>query len=440
MSDCFRYDLIPAGARVLCALSGGADSMYLLCRLLEGAERGNYTVCAAHFNHGLRPTAGRDEDFARMWCAKQGVPLAVGRGDVRAFAARQGHSVEEGARVLRYSFLEETAARGDCALIATGHHAGDNAETVLMNLIRGSGLKGLTGIPERRGNIIRPMLAVSRADIEHYLAANGIPHVEDESNGDQSYTRNKIRHRLIPLLEELNPRAAEHICAAAARLREDEAELSRQGAALAAGAEEGSDGLSIPAGLLAGAPRAIALRALALLTERAGSAADAGQLEGLLALAAGDDPSARLDLPGGCTARREYDRLVFGARPAEPPAPMKLTAGQFRWGDWRLTCTPAVSPPKPYVDRTEFFLRPALYTVRSRREGDEVRLGLRPTKTVKKLMIEEKVPAARRERIPVLAHSDGCAAALGGFGPDARYLAHPGQSALHIVLREEKEL
>ena len=92
------------------------------------------------------------------------------------------------------------------------------------------------------------------------------------------------------------------------------------------------------------------------------------------------------------------------------------------------------------MDRTEFFLRPALYTVRSRREGDEVRLGLRPTKTVKKLMIEEKVPAARRERIPVLAHSDGCAAALGGFGPNARYLAHPGQSALHIVLREEKEL
>jgi len=145
MAD-FRYDLIPAGATVLCALSGGADSMYLLSRLLEGG----CAVKCAHYNHHLRETAQRDEEFVRHWCREQGVLLIVGGDDVAAHAARLGKGVEETARQMRYAFLEETAAREGCALIATGHHAGDNAETVLMNLIRGAGMKGLCGIPERR--------------------------------------------------------------------------------------------------------------------------------------------------------------------------------------------------------------------------------------------------------------------------------------------------
>lgn len=440
MGGCFRYDLIPPGTKVLCALSGGADSMYLLCQLLEGAEQGGYFVLAAHFNHNLRLTARRDENFVRAWCSDKGIPLTVGQGDVAGRAEELGLGLEECARQMRYGFLAETAEKEGCALIATGHHAGDNAETVLMNLIRGCGLKGLTGIPERRGNIIRPMLAVTRAEIEDYLTGHGVPHVEDETNGDESYTRNRIRRRLIPLLEELNPRAAEHIAAAAVRLREDERELTRQAALLTECAEQGPDGVFIPAILLADAPRAVALRAIAQLLDRAGGSGYAVHLESILALAAGSDPSARLDLSGGYTVRREYDRLVFGLSPAGPPAPMKLASGQFRWGSWSLSCTPSVCPPRPYISKTEFFLRPALYTVRSRREGDEIKLGRRPTKTVKKLLIEEKVPAARRELIPVIAHSSGKAAALGGFGPEAQYLAHPGQSSLHIILTEEKEI
>ena len=182
--DSFRFDLIPPGAGVLCALSGGADSMYLLCRLLEGRERYGWTVYAAHFNHGLRPAAARDEDFVRDWCGRQGVPLTTGRADVPAFVRREGLSVEEGARILRYRFLAETAEAEGLALTATGHHAGDNAETVLMNLIRGCGLNGLTGIPERRGDIVRPMLNVTRREIGDYLKEHGVPHAEDETNAD----------------------------------------------------------------------------------------------------------------------------------------------------------------------------------------------------------------------------------------------------------------
>ena len=141
--DGFRAELIPPGSGVLCALSGGADSMYLLCRLLEGREAHGWTVQAAHLHHGLRVSAGRDEEMVRRWCAQRGVPLTVGHADAAAYARQQGMCVEEAGRTLRYAFLEDTARQEGLALIATGHHAGDDAETVLMNLIRGCGLKGL---------------------------------------------------------------------------------------------------------------------------------------------------------------------------------------------------------------------------------------------------------------------------------------------------------
>lgn len=424
----FRYDLISTGATVLCALSGGADSMYLVCRLLEGGV----AVKCAHYNHRLRETARRDEDFVRRWCESRGIPLFVGGGDVAAQAVRTGQGVEETARQMRYAFLEETAEREGCALIATGHHAGDQAETVLMNLIRGSGMKGLCGIPERRGSIIRPMLDISRAEIEDYLTARGIPHVEDETNGDQSYTRNRVRHQLLPLLEELNPRAAEHICAAAHRLREDEEELSRQGRELAALAEETAEGLSIPAAAIANVSRPIALRALMELLE----SADARHLEQVLALCGGADPSGQIHLPG-CTVRRVYDRLVISASDeGECPQPVPVTPGETRWGDWVITCENTLCPTKAYVSREEFYLQPGSYLIRSRREGDQVRLGNRPNKTIKKLMIDERVPRHLRNLVPVLAGQE--VAAVGGFGPHREALAEAGKACFHIIMRKEE--
>lgn len=431
MTDAFRFDLIPPGTGVLCALSGGADSMYLLCRLLEGRERYGWAVQAAHLNHGLRLTAGWDEDFVRDWCTRQGVPLSVGHTDAAAFARREGLSIEEGARVVRYAFLEEAARQEGLALIATGHHAGDNAETVLMNLIRGCGLNGLTGIPQRRGNLVRPMLAVTRGEIEDYLRTHGIPHVEDESNADPAYTRNKVRLRLLPLLEELNPRAVEHICAAAARLREDEEELSRQAAVIAGGGLDIPGGMAVNIQALRDAPRPVALRSCAQLLEQTGLAGEAVHLDGMLALALGDDPSAALDLPGG-QVRRQYELLVLCPLPQpEPPEPAVLEEGELLWGDWRIACAPALCPGKAYVNPGEFYLKPGEYIVRPRREGDAITLGKRPSKTVKKLMIEGRVPACRRGFVPVL-EAGGRAAALGGFGPGREFLAAPGEPALHI--------
>ena len=437
--DPFRFDLIPPRSTVLCALSGGADSMYLLCRLLEGMERGGYTVRAAHYNHRLRPTAQRDEDFVRDWCGEHGVPLTVGRGDVAAFAKEEGLSVEEAARTLRYAFLEQRLEGEGCTLIATGHHAGDNAETVLMNLVRGCGLNGLTGIPERRGAIVRPMLEAERAEIEAYLTEHNIPHVEDETNADLTYTRNRVRRQLLPLLEELNPRAVAHIAAAARRLREDEAELSRQAALLADSALDIPEGIAVPARVLTEASRPLALRACALLADRTDLGCQAVHLEEMLALAAGDDPSASLDVPGG-TVRRQYDLLVLTNRDEkESSPPMTLALGETRWGDWTALCEEAVCPGKAYVSPGEFYLKPAAYLIRARREGDRITLGKRPVKTVKKLMIDGKIPAVRREHIPVLALGERVAA-VGGFGLDRECLAEPGEPALHIILKEENGL
>lgn len=439
MGDAFQFGLIPPGSGVLCALSGGADSMYLLCRLLEGRERYGWRVCAAHLNHGLRETAGRDEKFVRDWCGRRGVPLAVGLEDVAGYARREGLSLEEAGRTLRYRFLGQAALEAGCPLIATGHHAGDSAETVLMNLIRGCGLKGLAGIPERRDNIVRPMLEVSRGEIEAYLKEHGVPHVEDETNDDVNYTRNKVRHQLLPLLEELNPQAAAHIAAAARRLREDEEELSRQAAPLAAEGLDIPDGVALPVRVLREAPRPLALRACAGLLERAGLGAQAVHLERVLALALGDDPSAGADLPGG-RAYRQYELLVLapGADP-EPPAPAQLREGEQAWGEWRIWCAPAPCPAKAYISPWEFYLRPEAYLVRPRREGDRLTLGRRPEKTVKKLMIEGKVPARRRARVPVLALG-GRAAAVGGLGPEKDCLAAPGAPALHIIIKIEENV
>jgi tRNA(Ile)-lysidine synthase len=218
-----RYDLLPAGSRVLVGLSGGSDSVAVTRILLDLAEHGGFTVAGlAHLNHGLRPSAPRDEAFCRAFAQRVGLALVVEHAAVRDFASSESLSIEDAARRLRYAFLERAAAEVAADRIAVGHTQDDQAETVLLKLMRGAGLRGLGGIYPRRGAVIRPLLDVTRDDLRAYLQSRAETWIEDETNQDLANPRNRIRHRVLPELDRaLEGSARPAISRAAALIRED---------------------------------------------------------------------------------------------------------------------------------------------------------------------------------------------------------------------------
>ena len=198
-----RYDMLKSGDTAVVGLSGGADSCALLLVLLDIKDELGLEIRACHINHNLRGSeSDGDESFVRELCKERGVELTVFSIDVRG-AAQKHESLEETARRLRYEKFEELCEDG--AKLATAHTANDNAETVLMNMIRGTGTKGLAGIPPVRGKFIRPLIACTREETEAYCAGKGVRFVTDSSNKSDDYTRNRIRHKVIPLLSEFNP-------------------------------------------------------------------------------------------------------------------------------------------------------------------------------------------------------------------------------------------
>ena len=198
-----RHDLCPPGTRLLVALSGGSDSVALAFLLRALAAGADFTVVGlAHLNHRLRPTADRDEQFCRGLAERLTAPIIVGDVDVGVYARNERLSIEDAARRARYAFLHRAAADIGADRIAVGHTRDDQAETFLLKLIRGAGLAGLGAIYPRRDALIRPLLDVSRVDLRNYLEALGECWVEDESNADLDNPRNRIRHRVIPELEE----------------------------------------------------------------------------------------------------------------------------------------------------------------------------------------------------------------------------------------------
>jgi len=202
-----EHKLITQGDKVLVALSGGADSVCLLVCLLALADALNLSVSAAHVNHGLRgQDADRDEEFVRSLCDERGVPLYVHRADVSQVAKERKVGLEEAGRYVRYSFFDDLMKEHGFDKIATAHHAGDAIETVLMRLMRGTGILGLAGIPYQNGAVIRPLLDTTRQEIEAFLEKQNLSYRTDLSNYETNFTRNRVRHELIPLIEEkFNP-------------------------------------------------------------------------------------------------------------------------------------------------------------------------------------------------------------------------------------------
>ena len=454
-----EYRLIPPGSAVLCAVSGGADSIYLLHRLWRLRRELNFTLAAAHFDHRLRGAeSAQDMEFVRefvsLCCGRERtlrpdgtvetlppVELFTGSGDVAARARETGRGLEETARELRYAFLRKTAQDAGAQYIAVAHTAGDNAETLLLHLARGTGLRGLCGMAPKSGDLIRPLLTTTRGEIEDYLRFWGLPWREDPSNREDIYARNRLRHRVLPELEALYPGFLVRLTDTAQRLREDEDCLAAQAEEALGRLQEGADGtLSLPAEDVARLPQPLAVRAVRALLARASGGDDrcsAAHLEALTDLCRTQDPSARIDLPGGLTARREYGLVVL-ARDTAPqvlePTSLALP-GETQAPPFLVRCFPAV-----YAGQNQgpfdFWLdaRPGTsVTLRPRRTGDVLRLPGRREKTLKKWFIDEKIPQSRRDCLPVLDW-DGRVAAAAGLGPDAAFLPRSGQAAWHIII------
>ncbi|WP_294855873.1 tRNA lysidine(34) synthetase TilS [uncultured Oscillibacter sp.] len=388
----------PAGTELLCAVSGGLDSMCLLDFALRWAEGRNISVSAAHFHHGLRgASADRDEAFVRDYCEQRGIPFVSDRGDARALAEEDGLSLEEAARRLRYAFLEEAAAKRRRAAILTAHHADDNAETMLLNLCRGTGSAGL-GIPAVRGNICRPFLELTRAQLADYAAARDLPHVEDETNDEDAAARNLLRHRVLPVLREINPKAAQNMARSAALLAEEDALLDELAAKLLEKTELSGDRAVLPWEVLRSAPEALRGRMVLRLMEtvcgrrRDLSAAHAGAV---LSLGKGRECS----LPYGLLARNNGEALeLYKASPR--PRPVPLLRGQIvEFGKWRVLLG-SEGPPGSVSYR---LCVPGPLEVTLWRSGDRMNLpGSRGARTLKRLYADAGISPEERDRLPVL--------------------------------------
>lgn len=220
-----RFNMFGKADTIVCALSGGADSVCLTLALKELSSEYGFKLKAVHVNHLLRGAeSDRDEQFCRDLCEREDIPLTVFRADAAAFSKEQKLSLESGARKLRYNFFDEVC--GENARIATAHTLSDSAETVIFNLSRGTGLKGLCGIPPVRDKMIRPLIYCKREEILSYLSEKGQDFVTDSTNLSDDYSRNKIRHNVIPVLEELNSGFLESIKRLTESLSEDEHFLS----------------------------------------------------------------------------------------------------------------------------------------------------------------------------------------------------------------------
>lgn len=402
-----RHAMLAGGETVLVGVSGGADSVALLTTLLALAPAWRLALHVLHVDHGLRPDSARDADFVRELGGRLGVPV-----DVATVRVGQG-SVEAAARAARHAVLEATADRVGAARIALGHTADDQAETVLMRLIEGTGMRGLAGIPPVRGRIIRPLIEARHRDAVAALEAAGVRWVEDPSNDDPKFFRNRVRHELLPLLSSaydgpIVSRLAD--VARAARVSVDaldrvaERELERLGVG-------DGDALTLPRSALATLPAAVAAEVLRRAAMRLGSRAPlrAWGHRGLRRVLAPAPPRRAFRL-GGVVVEVSGDRVRVGAEAAVPLASRTLeTPGRVELPEIGRAIDAEVVPAEGYAmsrdpARAAFDAdaMPSRLLVRARRRGDRFEAFGGGERRLKSFLIDAKVPRWERVRLPLV--------------------------------------
>ncbi len=438
------------GASIVVGLSGGGDSVALTSALLELGERMSLRIVAAHLNHRIRgDESDRDEEFVRAMCARLGVELIVERADGLG-GSRSVGNLEERAREARREFLVRVAHRVKADFVALGHHRDDQAETVLMRLMRGAGAAGMAAMAERGpGKLIRPMLTLSRAEIRDYLGARGISFVDDLSNASRDILRNRIRAELLPMLErEYAPGLSARLVAVADEMRS----LDELVAALAA---RELDAMRVVGGALdvsgfGAVNRAVQAVAIRLfVAERRGSLRKISRahVAAIRQLVLQGGPSDSLDLPGGWRAERENDLLrLIDTRAERKESPEGFSvaiaadgitivdAAGFKFEASTIAAADASMPDSLSVAMFDAAkIVDAGLVARNFMKGDRIRpLGMRGTRKVHDVLVDRKVPQARRERFPMVTVGDTIAWLPGLVRADCALVTKATEAILRV--------
>lgn len=410
---------INKGERIAAAVSGGADSMALLNLLVEERENLDITVLAINIEHGIRGEESlKDTRFVEDYCKEKNIPLITFSVNAPEFAEKEGLSLEEAARVLRYECFYRAIKEGKCDKVATAHHASDNMESVLMNIFRGTSLKGLTGIkPDYNGKIIRPLLNLTKAEIEEYVRKNDIPFVTDSTNSDTGYTRNFIRLKVIPLIKQAFPKAESSVTRLTEILREDELYLSSRAEELLFPAENGIK-LKIPA------EKPVLKRAAVFAMQRMGIKKDweSKHLNDVFSLSL-NIPGKSINLPGGVVALREYDDILFKKAQDRIPLNIPFKEGCFEYCG-KTYCI-SRQPAKGADLKKGLFIAAEKVSssavIRSPENGDIFRKFGGGTKPLSDFFTDKKIPLEKRKQIPVIAQGKKILAVMGyAVSEDAR--------------------
>lgn len=434
-----EHQMIRPGETVLVALSGGPDSTALLHVLVQLQPRLGCRLHACHVNHGLRGAEADEDARAARWLARSlGVPISVRRADVRGYARAHGLSLEAAARTLRYRLLEQAARRAGAARIATGHTADDQVETVLLNLLRGTGPAGLAGIPPIRGKVIRPLLRVTRGEVEEYCAAHGLSYRVDRSNRDVRFTRNRIRLEVLPVLRRVQSqvdaallRLAEIMRAEDDFLRAEAERTLRHIAVQRPGrislAREAFAALHLPL------QRRVMRAAIALVK---GDELDLEmeRIDAAVALAQSGRTGAVVELPGGLRVERTYGEIIIAApqrAAAVPrahwllPIPGEVVLKELRIAIRATRSRARRSPSDPHTALLDARDIESPLTVRTRRRGDRfVPLGMRDFVKLQDYFVNAKVPRAERDRVPLVVSGEDIVWVV-GHRIDDRYKVTP---------------
>jgi len=413
--------LFEPGARILIGVSGGPDSMALLSILAEMRSKWNLDLMVLHCHHGLRAAADEEEAFVRAWSKKLGCPFFSRKLPVRTFQRESGKSLQEAARELRYRAFLGVAKLKKVDRVALGHTANDQAEEVLIGLIRGAGLGGLAGIPVRRGPIIRPLIKTFRKELLDYLSAQKIPFKEDASNRDFRYLRARVRHLLLPELKKYSPNILVQINQTAGLLQKDDEYIQEKVDHLAKRILSFSGHkITINRSDLADLPRALGSRLIqkAILTSLGHLRhIRAVHILSILAAAQGNRKQGRIILPEGWSAQWDQERMQIipvscDPEPIKPfvyaiEKPREIfvqeTGERVHFRKIKASFESSLSIQDKNRARVDFDKLVWPLLIRNKRPGDRFRpLGMKGSKKVSRYFMDRKIPKAIRGRIPLV--------------------------------------